>query len=131
MKIGTRVYDCRYGWGLSFEYESNDYPIGVNFKNGVRQSYILCGRSMIGEGKFLSLTEYNFIDGGFTPIDSEPSLEVGDMAYGWDDEEDDNLSYGVINRIDKNKDYQFRVGNATWVCASKEIPQWFIDKNKL
>ena len=131
MKVGTRLYDCRYGWGVSYNIESRIHPIGVHFECGNLGTYTIYGESIIGKGRFLSLTEYNFIDGGFTAIDSEPPLEVGDMVYCWDDEATDNwLYFGKILSINNKKTFPFSIGMGAWVYASKEIPQWFIDKNK-
>jgi hypothetical protein len=131
MKEGTKVYDCRYGWGVSYEYKSNDYPIGVHFECGNLVTYTIYGEPIIGHDRFLSLTEYNFIDGGFTAIDSEPPLKVGDIVYAWDNEATSNwLVFGKLLTIDVNRTFPFQIGAGAWHKASKEVPQWFINKNK-
>ena len=125
MKVGTRLFDIRFGWGESFNNDNGFYPIGVNL-NGIKPAYRTDGEA--GDGhKWLSLTEYNLTTGGFTAIDSEPPLEVGDMAYGWDDEATNLLVYGKVTSI-SSAGISFNPGR--WKYASKEIPQWFIDKNK-
>jgi len=133
MKVGTRLYDCRYRWGVSFENKDGDreeYPIGVKFeKYDFREIYTIYGESEIGEDKFLSLTEYNFIDGGFTPINSEPPLEIGDMVYCWN-HRGVILNYSKLIAINEDFAQSFRINDVFFKYASKEIPQWFIDKNK-
>jgi hypothetical protein len=131
MKAETKVFDIRYGWGVSYESMINKlhYPIGVNFKE-FQVSYKSDGEEYDDGIKWLSLTEYNLTTGGFTAIDSEPPLEVGDLVYGWDNKNTGDMVYGRITSIDETRDYPFKINDNTWRCVSKEIPQWFIDANK-
>ena len=123
MKAGTKVFDLRYGWGVSYENNSLYYPIGVVFKES-QVTYKTNGEDI----KWLSLTEYNLTTGGFTAIDS---LKVGDMVYVWDNENTDNwLVYGKLVHMDIKLSYPFKIGVGSWGYASKEIPQWFIEANK-
>lgn len=132
MKEGTKVFDIRYGWGDSYENKHDSrvkYPIGVNFKE-LQITYKAKGKEFDDGIKWLSLTEYSLEKGGFTPIDSEPPLVVGDMVYVWDSKYTDKwLVYGKISSLDSKQTYPFKIGNGSWLHAFKEIPQWFIDKN--
>jgi hypothetical protein len=129
MKKGTKVFDCRFGHGEINGFKEDDsYPVKVLFDNDINESYTIDGRSLKSGNEFLSLTEYNFFDGGFAAIDSEPPIRIGDMVYCWDDESDAYvLIYGKVSLI---KDGIFYVGRFFWDNASKEVPQWFIDANK-
>ena len=128
MKEGTKVFDIRYGWGVSYDRFNFNFPIGVDFEKN-QAAYKVNGE--LGDGpKWLSLTEYNLTTGGFTAIDSKPPLEIGDMVYAWDNENTGDMVYGKITRIDKTIDYPFKINDNTWRYVSKEIPQWFIDANK-
>jgi len=128
MKKGTKVFDCRYGHGEINGFEEDDsYPVKALFDNDINESYTIDGRSLKSGNEFLSLTEYNFFDGGFTAIDAEPPLEVGDMVYAWDSEDDSHLAYGKVTYIFSGG---ISVSKTIWEYASKEIPQWFIDANK-
>lgn len=126
MKAGTKVFDIRYGWGVTYDrFSDKFFTIGVDFK-GFKVYYKVNGES--GDGhKWLSQTEYSLETGGFTAIDS---LKVGDMVYVWDNEDIDNwLVYGKVSSLDSKLTFPFKIGVGSWGYASKEIPQWFIDKN--
>ena len=126
MKVGTKVFDIRYGWGDSYKEVSLNFPIGVFFKE-IQVTYKTNGEDGEHDGIFLSLTEYNLTTGGFTPIDS---LKVGDMVYVWDNEDTDNwLVYGKLVHMDSKLTFPFKIGVGSWGYASKEVPQWFINKN--
>jgi len=127
MKEGTKVFDIRHGWGVSYDRFSFNFPIGVNFQTN-QVTYKRNGEDGVTDSIFLSLTEYNFIDGGFTAIDS---LKVGDMVYAWDNESTCNwLVFGKLLSVDVNRTFPFQISNGAWMYASKEVPQWFINKNK-
>ena len=130
MEKGIKVYDIRHGHGKVSKNEDvykNGYPLLVNFKSGLSITYTLKGKSDVSEKVFLSLTEYDLINGGFTPIDIEIPLKAGIMVYVWDEDDDNILHYGKLLAISGG---YYHLENGIWTYASKEIPQWFINKNK-
>lgn len=73
LPVGTKVFDARFGWGEVKEgYEGVGYPLEVFFKKDNKTawtSYTLDGRLFKEDlTPSLSLTEYDYVNGGFTPI---------------------------------------------------------------
>lgn len=130
LPIGTKVFDIRFGWGEVIKAINNTklFPIYVSFEKR-NVDYTIDGLYNKGEiNPTLSLTEYNLINGGFTPITDFDfdAPKVGDVGYFWDKEEQFTLSYSRIKEILK---YGFLNQNKTeWRYFSKEVPQWFKDK---
>jgi len=101
----------------------------------VLQSYEYNGKwSVYDINPTLSLTEYSLEKGGFTPIDAEPPLQVGEMAYFYF-HNGTHLHYSAIadinNDCNGNPIKYFTVCGYTFDYASREIPQWFLDKFKI
>jgi hypothetical protein len=132
LQIGTKVFDIRFGWGEVIRFiKEMEYPIIVEYKdkNGQLEEYNEKGKWISGDlVSLLSLTEYSLEKGGFTPIGAEPPLQVGELAYFWYSKESDSLMYGIIDEI--RNDGRFICDCLDWVYASREIPQWFLDKQK-
>jgi hypothetical protein len=134
LQKGTKVFDVRFGWGEVIRFiKEMDYPIIVEYKdkNGQLEEYDKKGKWISGDlVSLLSLTEYSLEKGGFTPIDKEPPLQVGEMAYFWDDENDNQLVYKIVLYIGDDEKVINSMGVKKYENASREIPQWFLDKQK-
>jgi hypothetical protein len=128
LQIGTKVFDVRYGWGEITSH--SDYSYYVKFKSG-NCCYTFEGKWNDHDfNPMLSLTEYSLEKGGFTPIDAEPPLQIGEMAYFWDDENDNQLVYKIVLYIGDDEKVINSMGVKKYENASREIPQWFLDKQK-
>jgi hypothetical protein len=98
---------------------------------GLDDIYDETGRTHLGsKSPILSLFEYSLEKGGFTPIDAEPPLQIGEMAYFWDDENDNQLVYKIVLYIGDDEKVINSMGVKKYENASREIPQWFLDKQK-
>jgi hypothetical protein len=130
LKIGTKVFDVRYGWGKIIEtYFGENYPYIVHFINYPKFVYSIDGKFNINENcPTLSLTEYSLEKGGFTPIDTESPLQVGEMAYFWN--ENPYSLYLVLSSFDGVTYSDKVITSCGFIMdkASREIPQWFLDK---
>jgi hypothetical protein len=128
LQIGTKVFDIRFGWGEVSRYQENTFCV---IFGQVLQSYQYNGKwSVYDINPTLSLTEYSLEKGGFTPIDAEPPLQIGEMAYFWDDENDNQLIYKIVLYIGDDEKVINSMGVKKYENASREIPQWFLDKQK-
>lgn len=132
LEIGTKVFDVRYGWG-KIENNTERY-YDVNFGTHI-EHYQRDGKwSVFDFNPMLSLTEYSLEKGGFTPIDAEPPLQVGEMAYFYF-HNGTHLHYSAIADINNDCNGSpikyFTVCGYTFDYASREIPQWFLDKFKI
>lgn len=85
-KIGDRVFDIRYGWGLVnyCNYEIEDWPIEVVFDgiDGLTDEYTFDGRCYITHPKTLSFTEYTLE--GFSQERPEELPKKGDIVWGFE-----------------------------------------------
>jgi hypothetical protein len=81
-KVGDKVYDARYGWGVIERADNGcdlPYPILVNFKKG-HSSYTLEGKAAIVDLiPLLSLTEYTLQ--GFSQERPEVLPERGQIVW--------------------------------------------------
>jgi len=130
LKIGTKVFDVMYGWGTVFGSDSDE--VAVQFPNGSIGTYLPDGKKNSNcINPILSLTEYSLEKGGFTPIDTEPPLQVGELAFFYF-HNGTHLHYSAIadinNDCNGNPIKYFTVCGYTFDYASREIPQWFLDK---
>ena len=87
LKVGQKVFDVlRQEWGVATCIDDGgSYPVIVDF-DFYRQNYTHEGLGIISDSiPRLSLTEWNPWEGTgtFTPIDSEPQPQIGDMVWGW------------------------------------------------
>ena len=71
----------------------------------------------------LSLTEYDLINGGFTPLSDYNKPQKFDVGYFWIDESHHELTYSQL--IDIREDKFINSGFAEWTHFSKEVPEWF------
>lgn len=82
-KIGDRVFDIRYGWGLVnyCNYEIEDWPIEVVFDgiDGLTDEYTFDGRCYITHPKTLSFTEYTLE--GFSQERPEELPKKGQIVW--------------------------------------------------
>jgi hypothetical protein len=124
LKIGTKVYDIRFGWG---EITSVDIDLIYSYEvslEKIKNRYNLEGKYL--EDDFtptLSLTEYDLINGGFTPLSDYNKPQKFDVGYFWDDEGDHDLIYSQLIEIKDGK-YTNSAFNK-WAHFSKEVPEWF------
>ena len=101
LPVGTRVYSIlESDWGVVQEHKTGEYPIFVKFEGGKEVYYTKEGKVSLGfENPNLSLTEYNFEKGGFTPISEYwTKPKVSDWGYFWDNK-DDIVEFGQIYSI--------------------------------
>jgi hypothetical protein len=127
LPIGTKVFDICFGWGEIYEYKKfrkNDFALFVDF-NKNKESYTINGKYRLSDfNPTLSLTEYDLINGGFTPLSDYGKPEKFDVGYFWDYEESGHeLFYSQILKIEESEyiTSSFR----TFKNFSKEVPEWF------
>lgn len=88
--VGTKVFDLNYGWGeITSIAEGEFYSVYSCFENKgnhVGYAYTSKGKSENGNVPTLSLTEYDLVNGGFTPISEWNKPKICDVGYFWDDE---------------------------------------------
>lgn len=130
--IGTKVFDIQFGWGeIKSIDEGEVYSINAYFQNKgnpIGYSYTSKGKSKIGDVTTLSLTEYDLVKGGFTPITEWDKPKPGDVGYFWDDDDDYYLKFGVITEI-SDGEYPYSINNKSgWKNFSKEVPEWYTKK---
>ena len=78
---GTKVYHHFFGCGEVVEIRKNSsFPIVVNFSTRTGSPFTLDGIYREEETPSLSLTEYDFINGGFTPLSEYNKPKVGDWG---------------------------------------------------
>ena len=58
--------------------------------------------------------------------------KVGDFGFFWDDEQDNVLIYSKLLHIAErvNPEYTYHSKSNIYCKFSKEVPEWFIEKNK-
>ena len=97
-KLGDKVFDAQYGWGIVVKTDVNgDFPIGVGFIESV-ESYTLDGRYHFDDNcPVLSFTEYNFVNGGFSQERSKEEM-IGKLVVVLDDYEYEGF-LGVLDRV--------------------------------
>ena len=133
LKVGTKVFDIRFGWGEIMDYTTEEkYPYKVIFSNveEIVFTFDVIGKSIdYYISPTLSLTEYDLENGGFTPLSDCNKPKVGDFGYFWDDdmESKKRLVFSVMDKI--TDDFYYDSNLANWENFSKEIPEWF--KNKM
>lgn len=125
--VGTKVFDLNYGHGVISFIEPLDLcPIDVIFENRIGQSYTSNGKLENGIIPTLSLTEYDFFKGGFTPMSEWNKPKVGDVGYFWDNENWDNLFYSAITQINKNADSPYTsIPGSLFKNFTPEVPDWY------
>jgi hypothetical protein len=131
LQKGTKVFDIRYGWGKIQAFINNIYTVDYDIH---KRDYYSEGKYSVCDGNpLLSLTEYSLEKGGFTPIHAEPPLQVGELAFFYF-HNGTHLHYSAIadinNDCNGNPIKYFTVCGYTFDYASREIPQWFLDKQK-
>lgn len=128
---GTKVYHFEYGWGeiIGIDPMSKNYPLDVRFER-IDDSYTEDGRDSIDDKHpTLSLTEYDLIKGGFTPISEWNKPKVGDVGYFWDSPEEDGLFYGVITSLSEDDVFPYEMnGDEIFSDFSPTIPEWYTEK---
>jgi hypothetical protein len=133
LQIGTKVFDIRFGWGEIEDYTTEEkYPYKVIFSNveDVVFTYNIAGKPIdYYVNPTLSLTEYDLVNGGFTPLSDYNKPKVGDFGYFWDDNDVESAQRIVYSKIIKiNKYDYFDSAEINWQNFSKEIPEWFLKK---
>jgi hypothetical protein len=126
LKIGTKVFDIRFGWGEVIEVNKENYAYKVEIKDGLEIIgwYTADGKCYVNDLKpMLSLTEYDLINGGFTPLSDYNKPQKFDVGYFWIDESHHELTYSQL--IDIREDKFINSGFAEWTHFSKEVPEWF------
>lgn len=129
--VGTKVYHFEHGWGTidNIDKLNPNYPLDIKFK-GIDDSFTEDGRDSTGDNiPTLSLTEYDLINGGFTPISDWNKPKVGDMGYFWDDENWDNLVYSSLTKVNKSVDFPYEsLSGVIFKNFSPEVPDWYKKK---
>lgn len=137
LPIGTKVFDIRFGWGKVSEYhrfESDDEYINdpttyliatfgeqknvCYYRNGSFPSNDHNHEHSYESKELLSLTEYNYKDGGFTPLSDFEFEKVGDCGYFWNEKEY-KTHYSMIKEVIKPKGY-ICINNNHWDNFSEE-----------
>ena len=126
LKIGQKVFDVLLQeWGeIVGIVISKSYPVNVKFTRAT-YSYTLCGKQLNYNKKSqLSLTEWNPWEGTgkFTPIDSEPEPQIGDMVWGWNEECEDFI-YSKYGGFTDN----YIVGFIGCNNISLTPPEWILE----
>jgi hypothetical protein len=98
-KVGDKVFDIRYGWGIVefIDVKSNFYPINVSFGVLNEDCYTWDGRSYQGLLKVLSFTEYTLE--GFSQERPEELPKKGQIVWVKDDLEDEWRVTHFISKI--------------------------------
>jgi hypothetical protein len=131
LKVGTKVFDIRFGWGEIMDYTTEEkYPYKVIFSNveDIIFTYNIAGKPIdYYINPTLSLTEYDLVNGGFTPLSDYNKPKVGDFGYFWNnrDVSFQNLVYSKLIKIDI---FNYDAKGEVWENFSKEIPDWFLKK---
>lgn len=126
--VGTKVYHFEHGWGTidNIDKLNPNYPLDIKFE-GIDDSFTEDGRDSTADNiPTLSLTEYDLINGGFTPISEWNKPKVGDVGYFWDNEKYKNLSYSVLCEINQSKTCSYTsFTGAEFKNFSPEVPDWY------
>ena len=132
LKIGTKVFDIRFGWGdIADNNYSVEHPYKVNYKLHRRSCYTFSGKqNEIDINPILSLTEYDLINGGFTPLSDYNKPKVGDFGYFWDDNMilEPRVIISSITKISKINNYYYDTTDTVYQHFSKEIPEFIKEK---
>jgi hypothetical protein len=129
LKIGTKVFDIRFGWGEIVDNNYGRYAYRVRYNVDRYATYAFSGKSdEIDFNPMLSLTEYDLVNGGFTPLSDYNKPRKFDVGYFWDNEDDHEITYSQL--IDIRKDKFINSGFAEWTHFSKEVPEWFTKRIK-
>lgn len=137
--VGTPVFDIHYGWGkITSIAEDEFYSIYTCFENNgspIGYAYTSKGKSENGSVPTLSVTEYDLVNGGFTPVTEWNMAKIGDTGYFWDEgtNEYNNshspLKYGVLTNINSQSGKQYEAnGVSYWTNFSPEVPEWYLEK---
>ena len=133
LPLGTKVFDIRFGWGEIMDYTTEEkYPYKVIFPNveDIIFTYNIAGKPIdYYINPTLSLTEYDLINGGFTPLSDYNKPKVGDFGYFWDDVNEGSCYLLFSFTTDIKGDFFYDSKDHEWENFSKEIPEWF--KNKM
>jgi hypothetical protein len=134
LTTGTRVFDYTKGWGRVLDGEHIDsfknVWVTVDFCNGQVFYYTKEGFRNRGDNSpMLSLTEYTINNNEFTPVTEFDKPKIGDLGYFWDNDVHNYVLYSTIVHIGRSGIYTAAAGSR-WRHFSKEVPQWFIDRNK-
>ena len=98
-KVGDKVFSCQFGWGeIKGIHETMNYPLDVNFGNGVEHAYTKCGRYFDTDLQpTLSFTEYDLVNGGFSQERPKEEM-IGKLVVVLDDCEHEGF-LGVLERV--------------------------------
>jgi hypothetical protein len=144
LKVATKVFEYGYGWGeIIFIDENSNYPYFVRFKDmedmevaifdidGLKKEYFYYEKlNKDDKNPTLSLTEYDLINGGFTPLSDYNKPKVGDFGYFWDNDMENKkrLLYSEVTKIsniNNNRVFYYDSIANDWENFSIEIPEWF------
>jgi len=125
--VGTTVYYWQIPCaGVVSEHLGNeDYPLEVEFGD---ERFSVTPEGKVNKcdyGPSISLTSYDLVNGGFTPLSEWDKPKLGDHGFFWGIKEDlYELQFGVITEIDEEGFFQRNKG--TYYCNfSRDIPEWF------
>jgi hypothetical protein len=135
LKTGTKIFEINNGWGYISEVNENNSPIYmVTFESESKIRTL----QMSEDGKIfrdndmiptVSLTEYDLINGGFTPLSDYNKPKKFDVGYFWDYEESGHeLFYSQILKIEEGQ--YITSSSRTFKNFSKEVPEWFTKRIK-
>lgn len=98
--IGVKVYHHNYGQGTIKKVLSyyGDKALQVQF-NSTTEIFKYNGKQVTETKPTLSLTPYDFVSGGFTPLSDIIKPKVGDYGYFWDDEKEMMVVFGKLTLI--------------------------------
>lgn len=129
LKVGQKVFDVLLQqWGEIGYGENENYPLCISFGENRFRNYTNDGRSYTTDkSPVLSLTDWNPWEGTgtFTPIDSEPQPQIGDMVWGWN-EEKSCFVYGEFLKEDTSN-VPFLVGDYWCQHISLTPPEWILE----
>jgi hypothetical protein len=128
LKIGTKVFDIRFGWGEIVDNNYGRYAYRVRYNVDRYATYAFSGKSdEIDFNPMLSLTEYDLVNGGFTPLSDYNKPKVGDIGYFFDHKLNKYLIYSKIKSIETRDTGIFYkdISDEMFPYFSKEIPEWF------
>ena len=134
LEIGTKVYDIRLGWGEIVEIEDDKYPYKVDFKDYIVECtewFTLNGSHNVNDfNATLSLTEYDLVNGGFTPLSDYNKPKVGDFGYFWDDNMvlEPRVIMSSITKVPNIANFYYDTSDEGYKHFSKEIPEFMKEK---
>ena len=136
LPIGTKVFEINNGWGYISEVNENNSPIYmVTFESESKIRTL----QMSEDGKIfrdndmiptVSLTEYDLINGGFTPLSDYNKPKVGDFGYFWDDNMvlEPRVIMSSITKVPNIANFYYDTSDEGYKHFSKEIPEFIKEK---